>query len=220
MDRPSFSRGEVAFVIGVPLAWAVLLLFHPSGEGDSVYLDIQDDVTRWLVVHVGMLLFIPLMAAAIYLLVRGVDGTAAMVSRIALAPFVVFYSAWEALYGIGNGILADQVNDLPQSERATGSALIQDFSENPLIMNLGVFAVIGALGLIVATIAAGLALRNRAGAPLSVAILLSLSGLLVTAHPPPFGPAGLICFVAAALLFWRSQSAAPASARSRQPASA
>ena len=46
-----------------------------------------------------MLVFIPLMAAAIYLLLRGVEGTAARVSRIALVPFVIFYSAWEIVAG-------------------------------------------------------------------------------------------------------------------------
>ena len=93
MDLPRFSRNEAAFIIGVPIAWAVLLLFHPQGEPTSIYADIQDDVTAMLVVHIGMLLFIPLMAAVIYLLVRGVESTAARVSRIALVPFVVFYSA-------------------------------------------------------------------------------------------------------------------------------
>jgi hypothetical protein len=44
-----------------------------------------------------MLLFIPLMAAAVYLLLRGVPGTAANVARIAVIPFVVSYSAWETL---------------------------------------------------------------------------------------------------------------------------
>ena len=27
----AFSPGEVAFLIGVPLLWAILLLFHPGG---------------------------------------------------------------------------------------------------------------------------------------------------------------------------------------------
>jgi hypothetical protein len=54
MERRRLSRGHAAFMIGVPLAWAVLLLFHPSGEGDQVYLDVQDEVTEMLVVHVGM----------------------------------------------------------------------------------------------------------------------------------------------------------------------
>jgi hypothetical protein len=220
MNLAQVSRRDAAFIIGVPLAWAVLLLFHPSGEGDDVYAELQDDVTRWQVVHVGMLIFIPLFATAVYLLLRGIEGTAAMVSRIALVPFVVFYSAWEALYGIGNGILADEVNGLPESDRAIGAELIQDFSENALIMNFGVFAAIGTIGLIVAMIAAGIALRSQAGAPLSVAILLAISGFLITGHPPPFGPIGLVCFVAAVYLFWRSQSATRTRAQAREPASA
>jgi hypothetical protein len=52
-----------------------------------------------MVVHIGMMLFIPLFAAVVYLLLRGLEGTAAQISRIALVPFVVFYSAWEALQG-------------------------------------------------------------------------------------------------------------------------
>jgi len=119
MDQPRLSRNEVAFIIGVPIAWAVLLLFHPGGDPDTIYLDLQDEVTRALVVHIGMMLFIPLFAVAIYLLMRGVEGTAARVSRIALAPFVIFYSAWETLTGTANGILVDQVNGLPEAERTT-----------------------------------------------------------------------------------------------------
>src|SRR5215207_6677600 len=72
MDSPRLTRPWLAFAIGVPLAWAVLLLFHPTGEGESItYADIQDKVTPWMVVHVGMLFFIPLIAVAIYLLLRG-----------------------------------------------------------------------------------------------------------------------------------------------------
>ena len=65
MQRQAFSRQELAFLIGVPLAWAVLLLFHPTGGGESVtYADVEDKVTAWLVVHLGMMVFIPLMAVA------------------------------------------------------------------------------------------------------------------------------------------------------------
>jgi hypothetical protein len=208
MDRLRVSRNEAAFMIGVPLAWAVLLLFHPGGEADEVYLSLQDEVTEGLVVHIGMLIFIPLMAAVIYRLLRGIEGTAAQISRAALVPFVVFYSAWEVLQGIANSILVDEVNGLPATERSTGIELVQDFAESPLARDLGVFGSIGTLGLIVAMIAAGVALRRNAGAPVSVMVLLVLSGFLITAHPPPFGPTGLVLFVVALLLFWRSQSAA------------
>jgi hypothetical protein len=206
VQRRPFSRREVVFLVGVPLAWVILLLFHPSGEGEDLYADLQDQVTRMLVVHIGMLLFIPLMAVVVYVLLRGVEGTAARVSRIALAPYVVFYGAWEAMYGIGLGILGDVVNGLPEAERATGAAVIQDYGENVLLRGFGVLVSIGSVAFITAAIAAGVALRRQAGAPIAVPVLLGLSGFLITAHPPPYGPIGLALFVAAVLLFARGQS--------------
>jgi hypothetical protein len=210
MDSPRFSRDLLAFLIGVPFAWAVLLLFHPGGEATDVYGSARDDVTAFLVVHLGMLIFIPLMAAAVYLLLRGVGGTAAKVARIALIPFVIFYSAWETLQGIANAVLIDQVNALPQAEREVGATLVQDFAESPLVRDMGVFAVPGSLGLIVALIAAAVALKREAGAPAPVAALLGISGFLITAHPPPFGPTGLALFVVAILLLSRRPLAARA----------
>jgi hypothetical protein len=206
VQRRPFSRREVLFLVGVPLAWVILLLFHPGGEGEDLYRDLQDQVTRMLVVHIGMLIFIPLMAVVVYVLLRGVEGTAALVSRIALAVYVVFYGAWEAMYGIGLGILADAVNGLPETERATGAEVIQDYGENILLRGFGVLVSIGSVAFIIAMIAAGIALRRHAGAPLAVAVLLGLSGFLITAHPPPFGPIGLALFIAAVLLFALSQS--------------
>jgi hypothetical protein len=217
VQRRPLSRREVIFLVGVPLAWVVLLLFHPSGEGEELYRDLQDQVTRMLVVHIGMLLFIPLMAVVVYVLLRGVEGTAARVSRIALAPYVVFYGAWEALYGIGLGVLADVVNGLPEAERATGATVIQEYGENVLLRGFGVLVSIGSVAFIIAAIAAGVALRRHAGAPLAVPVLLGLSGFLITAHPPPFGPTGLALFIAAVLLFARSQSRTQAPAMVGQP---
>jgi hypothetical protein len=219
-QRRVFSPPELAFLIGVPLLWGILLLFHPGGDGTEIYLDAQDNVTPFLVVHVGMMLFIPLMAVVVYLLLRGVEGTAAWVSRIALVPFVVFYSAWEVFQGIGVGILVNELNQLPQAQPALREDLVQDFAEHVLIGPFGVFGSIGSMGLIVAAIAAGVALYRHAGAPVSVAVLLGISGFLITVHPPPYGPIGLALFIGAVLLFVRSQSQARAPAPLGQPSSA
>jgi hypothetical protein len=205
--RRVLSPRELAFVIGVPLLWGNLLLFHPGGEGTQVYVDLQDNVTRWQAVHVGMLLFIPLMALVVYVLLRGVEGRAARISRIALVPFAVFYSAFETLQGIGNGVLVNALNGLQQVDQGTREDLTQDFAEHVLVRDLGVFSSIGVLAFVTAMIAAGVALR-RAGAPLSVPVLLGLSGFLIPAHPPPFGPTGLALFVAAVWLVIRSEGTA------------
>jgi hypothetical protein len=201
--RP-LTRNEAAFVIGVPIAWAILLLFHPGGEGDAIYAEIQDETTEMLVVHIGMLIFLPLFAIVIYLLLRGIETTAAIVARWALIPFVVFYAAWESLQGIANGILVDQANGLPEADRGVAAQLIQDFAESPLARDFGVFAIIGSVALLTATIATGLALRD-AGAPAWAPAVFGIAGLLISGHPPPFGPIGLLLFVAGVIGLMRSR---------------
>ena len=112
-----------------------------------------------------MLVFIPLMGVAVYLLLRGVEGAAARVSQVALVLFVLVYGAWEALVGIGSGILVNEINGLPEGERATTAGLVEDYNDNVLIRAFGVLGSIGSLAFITAMIAAGVALRSHADAP-------------------------------------------------------
>ncbi len=203
----AFSTLEVAFLIGIPLLWGILLLFHPGGEGTVVtYPELQDKVTAWMVVHLGMMLFIPLMAAVIYLLLRGVEGPAAAVSRIALVPFVVFYSTWEALQGIGVGILVNEVNGLPQAERRR-ARIWSPSSPNTSSSATSVSSA-------TSEASPSSLQRSRPASPSGSEprrlywppALLGLSGFLITAHPPPYGPTGLALFIVAVLLFVRHQS--------------
>jgi hypothetical protein len=212
MDHARLRRGEIAFIVGVSIAWAILLLFHPGGEGDQIYAELDGDGTRMLIVHVGMVIFIPLMAAAVYVLLRGLESTAAYVSLIALVFFVVFYLAWEALQGIANGILVDEVSALPEADRGVGAELTQNFAESAFARDFGIFAVLGSVALVVAMVAAGLALRD-AGAPGWAPWGLGVAGLLISGHPPPFGPIGLVLFAILVVLLMRSQPTAAPRAR-------
>ena len=205
--RPKpYSRAEAVFLIGVPLAWAVLLLFHPTG--DEYYDVISDSVTPWLAVHLGTMVFIPLLAAAMFVLLRGIDGTAASVSRVALVVFAVVYAAFEVTVGIGSGILGDAINALPAAERATGADLLTSYNESRVIT---VLSTIGSLAWLVAVMAAGVALYRRANTASSIAVvalfLVSAPGIVI--HVTPFGPVGLALFIVALLLVIRS-AAAPA----------
>jgi hypothetical protein len=199
----------MAFVIGVPLAWAILLLFHPRGEGEAFYPIIRDDVTAWELVHLGTLIFVPLMVGVVLLLLRGTQGTSAMVSRIALAVFAVVYTAWEVLIGIGTGILVDEVNQLAEAERAIGATLVEEFTDSPLIMAL---ETIGTTAWLVSLVAAGIALVRQTGTSWLVPALLALSAVPTAWHVFPFGQVGLALFIAAILVFARSQSTSRASA--------
>jgi len=100
MDSPvRFTRKRLAFAIGVPLAWAVLLWFHPDADPNDVYGSLRDDVTAYQVVHVGTLIFIGLIAVALYLVVRNMPGTAARISRLAIGPFVLSTAPGRRLLG-------------------------------------------------------------------------------------------------------------------------
>jgi hypothetical protein len=217
MDLPHFSRREAAFIIVVPIAWALLLLWHPGGEGTSIYADLEDNVTSMLVVHIGMLIFVPLFALVIYLLLRGIESTAATVARIALIPFVVLYVAWESLQGIANAVLVDQASSLPAAEQETAAALVQDFAESPLVRDSGALVVPASLALVIAVVAFGIALRDR-GAPRWSPAVLGVAAILISAHPPPFGPIGLVLFAAVVGYLMRTRHLVDASLPHPAPA--
>ena len=205
MDSYRLSRQRLAFLIGVPLAWGVLLLFHPSGSG-ALYNAVRDEVTRWQIVHIGTIFFIGLMGIAVYLLVCDLPGTAARVSRWAAGVFVVFYGAWEAVAGLAVGALVQYTNGLPATERPIGSNAIESVNDNAIVGDFGLLGSIGAAAWITAVISAAVAVR-QAGAPLAAVVLLGVSAIVAN-HPPPTGPIGLACFAGAVALIARAQHAA------------
>ena len=209
MNSPRLSRRELAFVVGVPAAWGVLLLFHPQGDTTDFFPVIRDNVGAWQAVHIGMAVFVPLFAGAIYLLLRGIDGTAAKVSRIGLAVFAVFYAAWELVLGVGTGILANEVNALPGPEQAAGAALVESYAESTILF---VFSSIGSVALGVAMIGAVVALRGEYQLGWASIVLMVLAIPLVAIHEPPYGPIGLALFIVAVLMFMRHRVSAPAPA--------
>jgi hypothetical protein len=187
----SFSRAETAFVVGVPLAWSVLLLFHPGG--DTLYDAASSNTTAWLTVHLGTMFFIPLLATVLFVVLRRFDGTAALISRIALVVFAVVYLAFEVLVGIGVGLLVD--TSAPQ-------AVVDAYGDSTI---LAVIETVGSLAWLVAVIAAGVAMFNRAYTRTSIAVVLLfvISAPGVVIHVSPIGPIGLVLLVIALWLVIR-----------------
>jgi hypothetical protein len=206
MRRDAYSRAEAAFLVCVPLGWAVLLLFHPTGEGDEYYPIVRDEVTAWLTVHLGTMLFIPLLAAAVFVLLRGAAGVAATISRVALVAFAVVYSAYEVTVGIG-------------SQRPGGAELLETYNESTVI---AVLNIVGAVAWFVAAAAAGLALYRRAHTATSLAALalFVVSAPAIAAHVTPWGPVGLTLFIVALVLIIRATPARPVGPLAGRPGAA
>ena len=208
MDSRRFTRPQLAFAMGVPLAWAVLLWFHPDVPPDDVYGGLRDEVTTYIIVHVGTLIFIALIGVVLYMLVRDLPGTAARVSRVAIIPFVVAYAAWETVIGLAIGALVQGANDAPASDRPAIADAIQTLGDNAIVGEMGALSIVGGVSWAVAVIAAVVAFRG-VGAPVGALVLLGLS-VPVVSHPPPIGPIALACFAGAVALLARSERVAAA----------
>jgi len=189
-----------ALIVGAPLGFAALLMFHPVGGDDFAGL-VSDNVTPWLIVHVGAAVLFPLMAYIVWLQIRGLCGRAATVARVALPVFAVFYGTWEALTGIATGVLADDANAASVAARDGVSEAINRLATDPIAGELGLFNSVGSLAWIVALSAAVIALHG-AGAPRRALVLLGLGAMMVM-HVPPIGPLALACLSAAGLLIER-----------------
>ena len=195
-------RLRLAFLVATPLALAVVLWWHPAG-GSDVYEGVRDDAGAWLFVHAAMLVLLPLLAIAAFVVFRDLGGRAALVSRIAILFFLVFFTAYEVSVGVGTGILVDYANSLPAAEQAVVADAIQDYNRNWIVTDPSIAMVVGALSWIVAMIAAAIAFR-RSGGGWPVTLLIGGAALFAI-HPPPLGPIGLVCFACAAVLIerWR-----------------
>jgi hypothetical protein len=207
LSETSFGR---YLVYAGPLAWAVLIVFHPNPGGDSPYEGITDVVDRWLVVHVGQLILTPFLFLAVWRLLDGLSSAAATVSRAALVVWTVFFSAYDAVQGIATGILTRWANDLAGEEQAAVARAI-DFvvEDSQLAGNISAIGLVAGASWLIVAIAAAVAL-HKAGAGKGVVVATSLS-VVVAAHSAP-AAIGFVALFLAGVLRERQRMKSPVGA--------
>jgi cytochrome bd-type quinol oxidase subunit 2 len=108
------SAWRLVLLIGAPLAFAVTGTLHlvPAYE-PTTGSDFDHVVPHWKLwtgIHVVQLVILNRLALAISTLTSGVSDSAASVSRVALVPFLAFYSSFDASVGLSGGLLARYVS--------------------------------------------------------------------------------------------------------------
>jgi hypothetical protein len=195
-----------AFLVAAPLPFAALLTQHPMG-GDDLYTLVADNLTPWLAIHFAGIVFFPLMALVVWLLIRDIPGRAATIARFALPVYAIVYTVWESIFGIAIGLIADTGTSLSGAEQQGAVAAINDIVASPIVGESGVLVSVGSLAWWTAIAAAIVALKH-AGVGRTARVLLGLGGLLV--FHVPIGPPALVCLSVAAYLIERRRDAAPA----------
>jgi hypothetical protein len=187
-------KARIALVAAVPVATGVLLAWHPPDPTDVMTL--VPVLPRWLAVHLGLLLALPLLALLLLRLLRGVESRAATVSRVAVVVAAALYTAFETLLGTGTGILVGLADTLPDGSRAGAVELTQRWWEvPPLVAAISTVAIVA---WVVAYASAAVAL-HRSGAPgVVVWGLLLAAAVFAAGHP---GLTGLVAMLALAAAF-------------------
>ena len=179
-------------LLGTPLALLGLEIAHPVFSSMEELLPSAD---RWLVVHVIQIPLFGLLAAAVYLLVDGLRGQAATISRLAMWFFIVFYIALDAMSGVATGIQLQYAGGLDPEQQTIVVQAVEAQFDDPITNAIG---VIGTIGWLAGVLAAATAL-HRAGAPrLSVVLLVPATLIFALNHEPPLGPIAFGCFLLAA----------------------
>ena len=203
-------------LLGTPLVVAIDVMFlHPVLDGD-VRVELFPVADLWLTLHVVQLVLFGLMGVTVYLLLDGLSGIVAAIGRLAVAVFVVFYNAGDAIAGIATGILARGAIDLPAGEQVAVAQAIAKLFADPtkhLIFMIGSYA--WSVGLLATAVA-----LYRAGAPRLPLVPLAVAGVPYVDfsgvdHSPPFDPLALALFFLAVLwLEFTRRKRAPAGVES------
>jgi hypothetical protein len=179
------SQWRRVVLLGVPVLYILLGLLHPMANPE-----LGDETDLFVGLHVAQLFLIMGLGYWVWFLVEEVDGRAATVARALIIPFVVVYTAMDAILGIAWGIAAETANDLPAADQGGAGRLVEELvSGDPDPRGLALYFGAGLVWL-VTMLAAVAALRNTA--PLGALVLVSLgAAVFALGHAPPTGPVGM-----------------------------
>jgi hypothetical protein len=205
-DKPLLRR---LILIGTPLLTGILLIFHPLPEaaemehtglpeGLALYELMAPIAEGFLIVHLLFPLALALLGLSVVLLLDGVRGMAATVSRVCAFVFTISYIVYETIIGTVTGLLIRDAAALSRAEQAViGDVIYRNYTD-PVLGDLpSVVSVTAWLSWFLAVTLAAFALR-RSGKPLGACILLGLSFIFIS-HASMLGPLGMILFLLAVI---------------------
>ena len=184
-----------------PLLLAVLEILHPQPDFNARSL--MDASTWFAVFHVIQLVLTGLVGLSVLLLADGYGRATTWATRLGLGTFLVFFSAYETLAGIGTGLAMRGARDLTAAQQEAVFDLVKDW---PGLGPVFVLGIVGTGGLMVVLGALAAAAR-RQGAPRREWITLALATVfLLAGHPFPGGTLAFGCLFLAALFHERTVS--------------
>lgn len=208
-SQSTLTPPAFVFMLAVPLLVAVTVATHPADP--LLPEDLGLALSRYIWIHLALLVLIPLLGIVIWMLMRGLVGPPASVTRFLLFPAVAMYAAFDALVGIATGVLAREALNLEPSLLPGASALMERWTNLPAPLSL-----ISGGGTVLWVVTVGLAgyshLRSGSSRLTGWALLAS-APLFGWGHPRLTGVLGMAALLVAVVAHHtqhRSEPATPA----------
>ena len=177
------SSAHRLLLLAPPLALAGFTVLHPQPDENTQAL--LDASTWFMAYHMIQLFLIGLVAMSVYLLAEALGVARAWPIRLGMGMFLVFFSAYDTLAGIGTGLAMRGARGLPESQQDVVFDIVRTWpAAEPWVFWL---SIVGTGGWILALSYLTITAR-AAGAPRAQWVFLGLATLfLMLGHPAPFG---------------------------------
>jgi len=187
-----------ALLLAPPLALAVLEVFHPNPAHNVQAL--MDASTWFVFFHVIQLVLTGLVALSVLLLAADYGRASAWTTRLGIGVFLIFFSSYDVLAGIGTGLAMRTARGLPVEQQEGVFSVVEGW---PALGPVFALSIVGTLGWTIAVGALARAVR-RLGASGPEWITLAMAAVfLLGGHPFPAGTLAFgSLFVAVALHEW------------------
>jgi uncharacterized membrane protein YccF (DUF307 family) len=175
LRRGLFATAVVGyFLIGV---------VHPAE------IEVGDDTTLYIGIHLVQPFLILMLAWGVWLLVEDLPGRAAQIARLAIVPYAIAYSMFDAIAGVALGGIVRQANDASAADAAAVQRLMDSGTD---YVGMGIFIASG-LSWFAMAFAAAVAVKQVGG--LGPTLLMAIgAAIFAIAHPFPPGPIGIAIF--------------------------
>ena len=208
--RPRTRR---LLLLAPPLTLAGFTVLHP--QPDHSARGLMDASTWFMGFHMIQLGLVGLVAVSVFVLADQFHRANAWQTCFGMGLFLVFFSAYDTLAGIGTGLAMRSARDMPSSQQEALFDIVKDWPAlEPWVFWLslvGTFGWVLALGYLAVV-------ARAARAPRSEWLFLGLAAVfLLLGHPAPFGTIAFGSLFVAALVHERRSSRVPGRALPGRP---
>ena len=171
-----------ALLLTPPFALAVLEVFHPQPDFNAQALLDASSWFAWF--HVIQLVLTGLVAMSVLLLAADYGRSTAWTTRLGIGVFLVFFSAYDTLAGIGTGLAMRSARGLSAAQQEGVFTVVKDW---PGVGPVFALSILGTLGWVVAVGTLALAARRLGASRLEWIALALAAVFLLGGHPFPQG---------------------------------